>query len=87
MEELSLTIIGKEVTGMYHWLPVEKDQRKGSLSGELEGNSIRAKYIFMQEGIQNEADIIIHMEETKASISGGAPELGLEAVLKKVNCE
>jgi hypothetical protein len=87
VEELTLAITGNEVTGMYNWLPAEKDQRKGSLTGTLEGNSIKAKYIFMQEGIENSADINIQIEVNKASVSGGAPELGLESTIKKAECK
>jgi hypothetical protein len=87
VEELTLTITGSEVTGMYNWLPAEKDQRKGSLTGTLDGNSIKAKYIFMQEGIENSADISIQIEDNQASVSGGAPELGLESTLKKAECK
>jgi hypothetical protein len=72
---------------MYNWLPAEKDQRKGSLTGTLEGNSIKAKYIFIQEGIENSADISIQIEDNHATVSGGAPELGLESTLKKAECK
>jgi hypothetical protein len=87
VEELTLTITGSEVTGMYNWLPAEKDQRKGSLTGTLEGNSIKAKYIFIQEGIENSADISIKIEDNHATVSGGTPELGLESTLKKAECK
>ncbi len=87
VEELTLTITGNEVTGVYNWLPAEKDQRKGNLTGTLDGNSIKAKYIFMQEGIENSADINIQIDDNQASVSGGAPELGLQSTLKKAECK
>lgn len=87
VEELTLTITGKDVTGMYNWLPAEKDQRKGKFTGTIEGNTILAKYIFMQEGIENSTDINIQIDDKEASVSGGAPELGLESTLKKVECK
>lgn len=87
VEELTLSITGNDVTGMYNWLPAEKDQRKGTLTGSLQGNTIQAKYIFMQEGIEHSADISIQIDDNQASVSGGAPELGLASTLKKVECK
>ena len=34
------------------WLPKEKDRRKGTLSGILNGDKIRAIQKFMQEGMK-----------------------------------
>ena len=87
VEELTLTITGNEVSGMYNWLPAEKDQRKGTLTGTLQGNTIQAKYIFMQEGVENSTDINIQIDDKEASVSGGAPELGLASTLKKAECK
>ncbi len=77
IEELTLVITGNQVTGMYNWLPAEKDQRKGKLTGSISGSTINAKYTFMQEGVEDSADIIIQIDDDKASVGGSATELGL----------
>lgn len=87
IEELTLNISGNEVTGEYNWLPAEKDQRKGKLKGTVIGKTISAKYVFMQEGIEDNADLTIIIENDKAIITGGDAELGLEAQLKKTVCK
>lgn len=87
IEELTLVITGNQVTGMYNWLPAEKDQRKGKLTGSISGNTITAKYTFMQEGVEDSTNIIIQIDDDKASVGGGAPELGLQADIKKAECK
>ena len=74
------------VTGSYNWLPAFKDQRKGNLKGTISGEIITAQYTFMQEGKEETASLEIYLSETEAVISGGAPELGLNATLPHVEC-
>ncbi|OOQ61096.1 hypothetical protein [Mucilaginibacter pedocola] len=45
-----LAINGKKVTGEMSWLPKEKDRRKGTLEGTIDGDKINAVWSFMQEG-------------------------------------
>ncbi|RFZ85437.1 hypothetical protein DYU05_07525 [Mucilaginibacter terrenus] len=45
-----LIINGNKVSGELNWLPKEKDRRKGTLLGTLNGNKIDAVWSFMQEG-------------------------------------
>ncbi|MBT32823.1 MAG: hypothetical protein CMO01_24455 [Thalassobius sp.] len=87
VQELNLVIEGNQVSGDYNWLPAEKDKRTGSLSGTIEDNVINAEYQFMQEGNEETASITINIEEGKAVIEGGKPELGLNATIKKIDCE
>ncbi len=87
VEELTLVITGNQVTGMYNWLPAEKDQRTGKFTGSINGNTINAKYTFVQEGVEDSADIVIETDNNKASVSGGSPELGLQANIKKADCK
>jgi hypothetical protein len=47
---IHLVINGNKVSGELNWMPKEKDRRKGTLLGTLEGNKIKAVWNFMQEG-------------------------------------
>ncbi|GAA3986578.1 hypothetical protein [Mucilaginibacter dorajii] len=48
--KVSMLINGDKVTGNMQWLPKEKDARKGTLTGTLNGNAIKALWTFNQEG-------------------------------------
>lgn len=50
---IELVIKGSEVSGQMNWLPYEKDSRKGKLNGTVSGDTINAKWTFMQEGMQD----------------------------------
>jgi len=86
VEELTLSIEGEKVTGSYNWLPAQKDQRKGSLTGTIKDKMITAEYRFLQEGIEGTTQLIIIINDEKAEITGGDPELGLNATLAKIDC-
>ena len=45
-----LIINGNKVSGDMYWLPKEKDRRKGTLLGTVDGDKIKAVWSFMQEG-------------------------------------
>jgi hypothetical protein len=87
VEELTLAIEGEKVTGAYNWLPAEKDQRKGSLTGTIKDNRITAQYRYLQEGTEGTAELIIIISDEKAEIAGGEPELGLNASIAKIDCD
>jgi hypothetical protein len=48
-----LVINANKVSGDMSWLPKEKDIRKGTLSGMLNGDKIKAVWSFMQEGMKD----------------------------------
>ena len=50
---VNLMINGNKVTGKMSWLPKEKDARKGTIDGTLNGNTIKAVWAFMQEGTKD----------------------------------
>lgn len=87
VEELTLSIEGEKVTGTYNWLPAQKDQRKGSLTGTIKDKMITAQYRFFQEGIEGTTELIIIINDEKAEITGGDPELGLNATIAKIDCD
>ncbi|MGN8071938.1 hypothetical protein [Mucilaginibacter sp. 22184] len=47
---VNILINGDQVTGKMNWVPKEKDARKGTISGKLNGNAIKALWTFSQEG-------------------------------------
>jgi len=87
VEELTLSIEGEKVTGTYNWLPAQKDQRKGSLIGTIKDKMITAQYHFLQEGIEGTTELKITINDEKADITGGKPELGLNATIDKIDCD
>lgn len=42
-----------EVTGEMDWLPYEKDSRKGTLQGSINGENVDVKWTHMQEGMSD----------------------------------
>ena len=46
-----LVINGSKVSGDMKWVPKEKDSRKGTLLGTIQGNDIKGVWTFMQEGM------------------------------------
>ncbi|MBK0380978.1 hypothetical protein [Mucilaginibacter segetis] len=50
---IHLVINADKVSGDMLWLPKEKDSRKGTLLGKINGNKIDAVWTFMQEGMKD----------------------------------
>jgi hypothetical protein len=50
---IELVIKGDQVSGQMNWLPYQKDSRKGTLAGTIKGDTIQAKWSFMQEGMKD----------------------------------
>jgi hypothetical protein len=48
-----LVINANKVSGEMNWIPKEKDKRKGTLAGTINGNVIKAVWSFMQEGMKD----------------------------------
>lgn len=48
---IELVIKGNKVSGQMNWLPYQKDSRKGKLAGVIAGDTIKATWTFMQEGM------------------------------------
>jgi len=48
-----LNIKQGKVTGEMKWIPKEKDSRKGTLEGTISGDTIKAVWSFMQEGMKD----------------------------------
>lgn len=50
---IQLLINGEEVTGNFNHIPFEKDSRKGTIKGIKDGDTIKALWSFMQEGMND----------------------------------
>lgn len=48
---VELVIKGNKVSGQMNWIPYQKDSRKGKLDGVIAGDTIKATWTFMQEGM------------------------------------
>jgi len=48
---IELVIKGNKVSGQMNWMPYQKDSRKGKLDGVIAGDTIKATWTFMQEGM------------------------------------
>jgi len=84
--KLDIQIKGDSVTGNYNWLPALKDQRNGRLIGTIQDKTINATYTYMQEGIQEIADITIILADDKAIVTGDSPDSGLDTEVAKIPC-
>ncbi len=86
VEELTIIIDGEAATGEYNWIPGYKDKRLGSYTGTFADPVISATYEFQQEGQTATAAITITIEDEQVTVEGGAPELGLNTTIARVDC-
>ncbi len=47
---IQLTVNGDSVTGIWNWLPAEKDKMVGTLAGTIHNNEAKAIYTYTAEG-------------------------------------
>ena len=66
---LEITVTGKNVYGIYNWIPYAKDSRIGSFVGTIENKKIKAKYVYQQEGVYAAEDIEIVLTDTNAVLN------------------
>jgi hypothetical protein len=50
---ITLLISGNKVTGTFNYLPYQKDSRKGSVTGEKQGDIIKGLWTYVQEGLKD----------------------------------
>lgn len=84
--KLDLQIKGDSVTGNYNWLPALKDQRNGTLEGTIQNKTINATYRYLQEGMEDTAQITIVLKDDMAIVTGDNPESGLDTEVAKIDC-
>ena len=66
---LEITVTGKNVYGIYNWIPYGKDAKIGSFVGTIENKKIKAKYVYQQEGVYAAEDIEIVLTDTNAVLN------------------
>ncbi len=71
---LELKIMGEKVTGIYNWMPAEKDQAHGTIEGTIKDNIITAIYSYTIEGSDQKEEAIFKMETGKISLLSGQME-------------
>ncbi len=86
VEELTIIIDGEAATGEYNWIPGYKDKRLGTYTGTFADPVVSATYEFQQEGQTAIAAITITIEDEQVTVEGGAPELGLNTTIARVDC-
>ncbi|MEZ9178246.1 hypothetical protein [Vibrio kanaloae] len=86
VKELNIEIIGDTVEGTYNWIPVFKDKRMGQFSGSIANGVATVKYVFMQEGSEQEEVLEVKLYDNEVIVGGGLPEMGFAARIKKVLC-
>ncbi|HET8809247.1 MAG TPA: hypothetical protein VFM65_03170 [Flavobacteriaceae bacterium] len=85
---LNLKIRNNKVSGVYNWIPAEKDVRRGTIVGEKQENSIRGEYLFMQEGKKQAQSIFINLHDDYAKVTTNAGKQGEMVVeIEKVDCK
>ena len=62
---VKLQITGNSVSGSFHQLIYEKDRRKGTLRGTIEGDTIKAIWTFMQEGVTDSLEAQFKLGDNK----------------------
>lgn len=94
---VTLTIKGNNVNGDMQYSPAEKDGRRGTIYGTIEGDIIKARWIYVQEGITDSVDIEFKRKGERllqrTSISGkeakeNVPDMmEYDLVYQKVDCD
>jgi hypothetical protein len=64
---VELSIKGNTVTGEMHWIPFEKDGRKGILNGRKNGDIINAVWTFKQEGMTDTMAVEFQLKNNQLS--------------------
>ena len=68
---VKLTVIGKEVTGFYHWIPAGKDSARGTLTGTIDNKIITAIYDYVIEGSHQKEEMVLKLAINQLLIKRG----------------
>lgn len=80
---LKLQIDGEQVTGDLSYRLFEKDSNKGTLAGELKGDTIIAEYTFDSEGMRSVREIVFLNKDGKLIEGfGDVEQKGVKTVFK-----
>lgn len=84
---LKLNIHGDAVTGVYDWIPAEKDARHGKVLANKAGKTIKGNYTFMQEGKKMTQPIVIKLLDSAAEVTVNPHMEGeMQMHIKKMPC-
>ncbi len=86
VEELIININDGIVTGIYNYLPAEKDQRIGNLNGIVTNNVVFAKYIYSQEGEEITTYIKITLNDQEAIVEPDDSTHDMISKITKIKC-
>lgn len=97
---LSAEIKGDSITGIFNWLPYEKDKKLATFKGRLVGNIAHTISNTMAEGMENKEELIFTLQDSTALVKFGEMLQGdngvwmyknkntaRSQVLKKVECK
>ncbi len=62
---MQLRIDGEELTGFLDYKFAEKDANKGTLAGEMKGDTIIADYTFDSEGLRSVRELVLLKKDGK----------------------
>ncbi|MFP5078856.1 hypothetical protein [Pedobacter sp. JCM 36344] len=80
---LTLKVAGEEVTGDLSYSLYEKDSNKGTIAGEIKGDTIIAEYDFNSEGVRSIREIVFLKKGGKLYEGFGEVETkGMKAIFK-----
>jgi hypothetical protein len=60
---IELVVHGNEVSGQMNWLPYQKDSRKGTLTGTIKNDTLKATWSFMQEGMKDTLNLDFYLKD------------------------
>jgi hypothetical protein len=63
--DMKLNVDGEEVTGQLNYRWYEKDKSLGTFSGEMNGDTLIAEYIFDSEGMRSVREIVFLKKDNK----------------------
>lgn len=80
---LKIQVAGQEVTGDLNYKLFEKDSNKGTIAGELKGDTIIAEYTFDSEGMRSIREIVfLHKDGKLIEGFGDVEQKGVKTVFK-----
>lgn len=93
-------IKGDSISGIFNWLPYEKDRKLATFKGRIVGNTAHTISNTMAEGMENKEELIFTLQDSTASVMMGEMLQGdngvwmyknkktaKSQVLKKVACK
>jgi len=71
---IQLTVKGDSITGIWNWLPAEKDKMVGTLAGTIHNNEAKAIYTYTAEGQTAKEEKLFKIDGDTLRIKNGELE-------------